>query len=67
MKATKIKWDIDYGDDVDLPTEIEIPEDVVKEAMDEDGIDDEVISDYITDLTGYCHYGFEIVSDNEVD
>lgn len=67
MKATKIKWDIDYGDDVDLPTEIEIPEDVVKEATDEDGIDDEVISDYITDLTGYCHYGFEIVSDNEVD
>ena len=67
MKATKIKWDIDYGDDVDLPTEIEIPEDVVKEATDEDGIDDEVISDYITDLTGYCHYGFEIVSDNEGD
>lgn len=66
MKATKIKWDIDYGDNVDLPTEIEIPEDVVNEATDEDGIDDEVISDYITDLTGYCHQGFEIVFDNEV-
>lgn len=41
--------------------EIEIPENVVKEATDEDGIDDEVISDYITNLTGYCHQGFEIV------
>lgn len=60
MKATKIKWDIDYDDNGDLPTEIEIPEDVVKEATNEDGIDDEVISDYITDLTGYCHCGFEI-------
>lgn len=67
MKAVKIKWDIDYDDNCDLPTEIEIPENVVKEATDEDGIDDEVISDYITDLTGYCHCGFEIVSDNEVN
>ena len=61
MKAVKIKWDIDYDDNGDLPTEIEIPENVVKEATDEDRIDDEVISDYITNLTGYCHQGFEIV------
>lgn len=62
MKATKIKCDIDYDDNGDLPTEIEIPENVVKEATDEDRIDDEVISDYITNLTGYCHQGFEIVN-----
>lgn len=61
MKAVKIRWDIDYDDNGDLPTEIEIPENVVKEATDEDRIDDEVISDYITNLTGYCHQGFEIV------
>lgn len=61
MKAVKIRWDIDYDDNGDLPTEIEIPENVVKEATDEDKIDDEVISDYITNLTGYCHQGFEIV------
>lgn len=61
MKAIKIRWDIDYDDNGDLPMEIEIPENVVKEATDEDGIDDEVISDYITNLTGYCHQGFEIV------
>ena len=62
MKAIKIRWDIDYDDNGDLPTEIEIPENVVKEATDEDRIDDEVISDYITNLTGYCHQGFEIVN-----
>lgn len=62
MKAIKIRWDIDYDDNGDLPTEIEIPENVVKEATDEYGIDDEVISDYITNLTGYCHQGFEIVN-----
>lgn len=61
MKATKIRWDIDYDDNGVLPTEIEIPENIVKEATDEDGINDEVISDYITNLIGYCHQGFEIV------
>lgn len=62
MKAVKIRWDIDYDDNGDLPTEIEIPENVVKEATDEDRIDDEVISDYITNLTGYCHQGFELLN-----
>lgn len=62
MKAIKIRWDIDYDDNGDLPTEIEIPENIIKEATDEDGINDEVISDYITNLTGYCHQGFEIVN-----
>lgn len=61
MKAVKIRWDIDYDNNGDLPSEIEIPENVVKEATDEYGIDDEVISDYITNLTGYCHQRFEIV------
>lgn len=62
MKAVKIRWDIDYGDNGTLPTEIEIPENIVKEATDEYGIDDEIISDYITNLTGYCHQGFELMS-----
>ena len=61
MKAIKIRWDIDYGYNGDLPSEIEIPENVVKEATDEDGINDEVISDYITNLTGYYHQGFKMV------
>ena len=54
MKATNIKWDIDEveeGDLIALPTEIEIPEDLT---------DEDEISDYITDLTGFCHFGFTI-------
>lgn len=48
MKAVNIEWDTD-GEDVDLPTEIEIPEGLT---------DEEEISDYLSDLTGYCHLGF---------
>ena len=56
MKAINIQWDIDFDDfdiEVDVvPTEINIP----------DGITDEdEISDYITDKTGFCHCGFELV------
>lgn len=48
MRATNIIWDTD-GEDAVLPTEIVIP----------DGItDEEEISDYISDVTGYCHEGF---------
>lgn len=76
MKATKIIWDVDMNDVLDqleemsiddlikiignerlnaimsLPNEIEIPEDVE---------DDDEISDYLSDVTGFCHKGFEIV------
>ena len=56
MKAINIKWDTDDEDyegepDLNLPTEIEIP----------DGMTDEdEISDYISDMTGFCHYGYEL-------
>ena len=53
MKAINIIWDVDYEEDLEnLPTEIEIPEGMV---------DEEEISDYITDTTEYCHKGFELV------
>ena len=53
MKAINIDWDIE--EDVDfLPNEIEIP----------DGMTDEdEISDYITNETGFCHYGFELTEE----
>lgn len=51
MKAVNIKWDIDE-DNISLPTEIEIPANL---------IDDDDISDYISDITGYCHYGFDLI------
>ncbi len=58
MKATHIIWDIDEGYDGDLdvlqmlPNEIEIPKGMTEE---------EEISDYITEETGFCHKGFELV------
>lgn len=53
MKAINIKWDTD-GEEVNLPNEIEIPDWVDKE-------DDDEISDYLSDTTGFCHFGFELV------
>ena len=50
MKATNIDWDVDDLDIV-LPGEIILPEGMT---------DTDEISDYITDVTGYCHRGFQI-------
>lgn len=50
MKATNIIWDAD-GEEISLPTEIDIP----------DGMEDEdEISDYLSKVTGFCHKGFSI-------
>lgn len=50
MKATNIIWDTD-GEDISLPVEIEIPEGME---------DEEEISDYLSETTGYCHKGFAL-------
>lgn len=52
VKATNIKWDTD-GVEENLPEEIEIPDYIDEE-------DDDAISDYISDVTGFCHFGFDI-------
>lgn len=52
MKAINILWDVDDENDLSfLPTEIEIPEGMC---------DEEDISDYLSDETGFCHAGFEL-------
>ena len=52
MKATNIEWNVDYEEQLkDLPTEIEIPNGMT---------DEEEISDYISEETGFCHCGFEL-------
>ena len=53
MKAIHILWDTDEPKDLEsLPTEIPIP----------DGMEDEdEISDYLSDVTGFCHKGFRLV------
>lgn len=50
MKAINIIWDVDKEEDLEsLPTDVLIPA----------GMEgDEEISDYLTDLTGFCHKGF---------
>lgn len=53
MKAVDIDWDIDCEEDREfLSTEIEIPDSME---------DDDEISDYLSDVTGYCHKGFRMV------
>ena len=55
MKAINIDWDVDYEEELEnLPAEIEIPNNI-------DIKDDDTISDYLSDITGFCHYGFELV------
>lgn len=55
LKAINIMWDVDDKRDLKhLPTEIIIPEGMT---------DEDDISDYISDETGFCHDGFELVED----
>lgn len=53
LRAINIKWDTD-GENIDLPDSIDIPDYMTD--LDE-------ISDYISDQTGFCHFGFEIEGD----
>lgn len=52
-RISNINYDTD-GEDVDLPTEMEVrvPEDLEKDAI------QEFLSDYVSGETGYCHLGF---------
>lgn len=53
--AVDIIWDTD-DIQTDLPRAINIPEEIT---------DEDEISDYISDLTGYCHQGFELEETND--
>ena len=56
MKAIGILWDIGSPDALNqLPTEVNIPPQLKTE---------EDISDYLSDLTGFCHKGFRLVFEN---
>lgn len=52
MRARNIQWDIEFEEELEfLPKEIYIPV----------GIEEDDIADYISDLTGCCHFGFELI------
>ena len=59
MKVVNIKWVTD-GSDIVLPSEMEIPE----EFIGEDGVDKDLVSDWISDETGWLHDGFEIAEED---
>lgn len=54
MKAINISWDIDNDIELleQLPKEIQIPEGM---------IDEEEISNYLSDISGFCHNEFELI------
>lgn len=55
MKAYNIIWDVDDPADLEnLPTEMEIPEGMT---------DEDEISEYLSDETGFCHKGFALSTD----
>lgn len=53
MRAVDIQWDVDTPEDLEwLPDTIDVP----------DGMEDEdEVSDYLSDVTGFCHKGFLLV------
>lgn len=51
LVAKNILWDMDKDDDTVLPTEITLPFGMT---------DENKISDYLSDLTGYCHKGYTL-------
>ena len=50
MRAENIVWDYEGYDDtgIILPTSVEIP----------DNVTEDEVSDYLSDLTGFCHKGY---------
>lgn len=54
MLVSRIKWETD-GEDVALPTEVEVP----------DGLEDEEIADYLSDTYGWLVDSCSIPMDDE--
>ena len=53
LAAINIQWDVDNEEDLGgLPQKVILPEGMT---------DDDEISDYLSDLTGFCHRGFSLV------
>ena len=55
MKATCIEWDTDGDKELSkqFSAEIELPEELTAREIDYEGIED-----YLSDKTGFCHFGY---------
>ena len=58
-KVENIKYDTD-GEDIELPKELEITID--DSITDQEDIE-QILSDEISNITGFCHFGFSIVGE----
>lgn len=65
LKAINIKWDTDRDMEVlnELPTEMIIPNELEELYKKDREYALEEISDWLSDETGFCHDGFEVVSE----
>lgn len=55
LVAINIQWDVDDNEDLErLPQKVKIPKGMT---------DDDEISDYLSDLTGFCHFGFSLIEE----
>ena len=53
--VASVDWDIDKDDDTVLPRYVEIPDSILV-----GDYDSKTVSEYLTNLTGYCHKGFQL-------
>lgn len=53
IKAVNIQWDAPSDALGDIPNEIIIPKNIA-------AMDDDAISEYLSDTTGWCHFGYEL-------
>ena len=65
LKAKNIKWDTDGDMEVlnELPTEMIIPDELEEMHKKDKEYALEEISDWLSDETGFCHAGFEVVKE----
>lgn len=65
LKAINIKWDTDGDEEVlnELPMEMTIPEELEEMYKKDKEYALEEISDWLSDETGFCHAGFEVVKE----
>ena len=65
LKTINIKWDTDRDMEVlnELPTEMIIPDELEEMYKKDKEYALEEISDWLSDETGFCHDGFEVVSE----